>query len=97
MDKTYPTLYFVYFQGIIPRSANDKVTELFVPADEVEEAKAEAENIPSVEISEVDLQWVQVLGEGWASPLNGKLLKSAENLSIPDFFFFCATPLSFEQ
>lgn len=57
--------------GIIPRSANDKVEELFVPADEVEEAKAEAETLPSVEITEVDLQWVQVLAEGWASPLKG--------------------------
>ena len=48
------------------------MTELFVPADEVEEAKAEAETLQSVNIDEVDLQWVQVLGEGWASPLNGK-------------------------
>ena len=47
------------------------MTELFVPDDEVEEAKAEAETLAAVEIDEVDLQWVQVLGEGWASPLNG--------------------------
>ena len=42
-----------------------------MPADEIEEAKAEAETLPSVDIQNVDLQWVQVLGEGWASPLNG--------------------------
>ena len=35
-------------------------------------AKAEAEKLDSVEISELDLQWLQVLSEGWASPLTGK-------------------------
>merc|ERR1711962_1365451 len=33
----------------------------------IEEAKA----LPSIKISKVDLQWVQVLAEGWASPLKG--------------------------
>merc|ERR1711962_1856803 len=33
----------------------------------IEEAKA----LPSIEISKVDLQWIQVLAEGWASPLKG--------------------------
>jgi 3'-phosphoadenosine 5'-phosphosulfate synthase len=47
------------------------VTELFVAADEVAEAKAEAQILPSVEVGTVDLQWVQVLAEGWASPLTG--------------------------
>lgn len=45
--------------------------ELFVPKDKVDEYKAKAEKMPSVEISEVDLQWVQVLSEGWARPLGG--------------------------
>ncbi len=43
-----------------------------VDPGKAEEAKAAAETHPSVEINKVDLQWVQVLGEGWASPLNGK-------------------------
>jgi 3'-phosphoadenosine 5'-phosphosulfate synthase len=50
---------------------NEKVDELFVAEDKVKEATAEANSLPSVEISEVDLQWVQVLAEGWASPLRG--------------------------
>ena len=47
------------------------MTELFVPAADVEEAKAKAESLQSIEIGEIDLQWVQVLAEGWASPLTG--------------------------
>jgi len=48
------------------------VKELFVRPDEVAQVKAEAEFLPSVEIGEVDLQWVQVLAEGWATPLTGE-------------------------
>lgn len=58
-------------EGIIPKSINENVMELFVPKDKVDEYKAKAEKMPSVEISEVDLQWVQVLSEGWARPLGG--------------------------
>jgi hypothetical protein len=47
------------------------VAELFVAADKAAQAKAEAEVLPSVEIGTVDLQWTQVLAEGWASPLTG--------------------------
>ena len=60
-------------QGIIPRAVNDKVTELYVPKDKLAAAKEEAKTLPAVEISKLDLQWVQVLAEGWASPLTGEL------------------------
>ena len=58
-------------EGIIPHSANDSVEELFVPANKVAAVRAEATNLPSVAINKLDLQWVQVLSEGWASPLKG--------------------------
>lgn len=45
--------------------------ELFVSENKLECAKAEAESLPSVDITELDLQWLQVLSEGWASPLTG--------------------------
>ena len=48
--------------------------ELFA-ADPIR-TKAEAETLPSVEINEIDLQWVQVLSEGWASPLQGFMTES---------------------
>lgn len=60
-----------FFQGIIPESVLDSVKELFVPKHQLERAKTEAESLESVEISDLDLQWVQVLAEGWATPLKG--------------------------
>ena len=59
--------------GIIPRAANDRVSELMVAPEKKVEFLKEAAELPSVEINKLDLQWVQVLGEGWASPLKGKV------------------------
>jgi len=57
---------------ILPRRQEEEGTgELFVAREMVEEVRAEAEKLPSLEVSEVDLQWVQVLSEGWARPLKG--------------------------
>ncbi|XP_075255626.1 bifunctional 3'-phosphoadenosine 5'-phosphosulfate synthase-like isoform X2 [Convolutriloba macropyga] len=57
--------------GIVPESAKDVVKTLQVPADQVAALTEECQSLPSVEISKLDLQWVQVLGEGWATPLYG--------------------------
>ncbi|KAF4522956.1 hypothetical protein B566_EDAN009546 [Ephemera danica] len=59
---------------IIPKSLSafeNRVTELFVEENRVEDAKKEAASLPSVPLTEVDLQWLQVLSEGWAAPLRG--------------------------
>ena len=47
-----------------------QVTELFTRKT-VPEIQSVIESSPSLEISEVDLQWAQVVAEGWASPLTG--------------------------
>eukprot|EP00179_Madagascaria_erythrocladioides_P005882 CAMPEP_0198313922 /NCGR_PEP_ID=MMETSP1450-20131203/4777_1 /TAXON_ID=753684 ORGANISM="Madagascaria erythrocladiodes, Strain CCMP3234" /NCGR_SAMPLE_ID=MMETSP1450 /ASSEMBLY_ACC=CAM_ASM_001115 /LENGTH=433 /DNA_ID=CAMNT_0044016953 /DNA_START=54 /DNA_END=1352 /DNA_ORIENTATION=- len=48
------------------------VKELLVPAGPQREAAiAEAATLPSVTLTELDMQWVHVLAEGWASPLAG--------------------------
>lgn len=49
----------------------EAVGELFVDVNAYDEVKKEAESLPSVEITKLDRQWVQVLSEGWASPLRG--------------------------
>ena len=74
----------IYFQGIIPESVLDSVKELFVPKHQLERAKAEAESLESVEISDIDLQWVQVLAEGWATPLKG-FMREREYLQCMHF------------
>ena len=57
--------------GIVPSTAINEVQELFVPEEQLEEKKKEAESLNIVDIDKLHLQWVQVLAEGWASPLKG--------------------------
>ncbi|KAG8177013.1 hypothetical protein JTE90_006955 [Oedothorax gibbosus] len=71
-------------KGIVPESTLDNVKELFVPTHRVDQARAQAESLPSVEISELDLQWVQVLSEGWATPLKG-FMREREYLQCMHF------------
>lgn len=33
--------------------------------------RVEAESLPKVKLTRIDLEWVHVIGEGWASPLRG--------------------------
>ncbi|CAB3406337.1 unnamed protein product [Caenorhabditis bovis] len=57
--------------GIVPKP-DDEIHELFVEdATEVAALTAEAARLPTVDMTKVDLQWLQVLAEGWASPLTG--------------------------
>jgi 3'-phosphoadenosine 5'-phosphosulfate synthase len=42
-----------------------------VPPHRRNAVASESKTLPTLEISEVELQWLQVLSEGWASPLKG--------------------------
>lgn len=70
-DSVQTVLKLLLEKGIIPESVLNNVKELYVQPNRVEYAKQEAESLPSIEISLLDLQWVQVLAEGWATPLKG--------------------------
>merc|ERR1719328_87320 len=70
--------------GVIPRAANDRVSELMVAPKAKEKIIEEAKEMPSVSINTLDLQWVQVLGEGWASPLKG-FMREREFLQCQHF------------
>ncbi|XP_054030721.1 bifunctional 3'-phosphoadenosine 5'-phosphosulfate synthase 2 [Dryobates pubescens] len=71
-------------QNIVPRSSVQDVLELFVPENELDRVRAEAETLPCLEITELDLQWLQVLSEGWATPLTG-FMREAEYLQVIHF------------
>uniref|UniRef100_A0A667XSX3 3'-phosphoadenosine 5'-phosphosulfate synthase 1 n=1 Tax=Myripristis murdjan TaxID=586833 RepID=A0A667XSX3_9TELE len=58
-------------RDIVPVDASYEVKELYVQENKLDLAKADAETLPAVQIGKVDMQWVQVLAEGWATPLNG--------------------------
>lgn len=50
--------------------------ELFVGESEKDSAKRRALSNPKVMLTQIDLQWVHVLSEGWASPLKGFMRES---------------------
>eukprot|EP00271_Cylindrocystis_brebissonii_P011645 TRINITY_DN29543_c0_g1_i1.p1 TRINITY_DN29543_c0_g1~~TRINITY_DN29543_c0_g1_i1.p1 ORF type:complete len:493 (-),score=108.10 TRINITY_DN29543_c0_g1_i1:894-2372(-) len=47
------------------------LVDLVVPEAERAAKREEASTLPQVLINEIDVQWVHVLSEGWASPLTG--------------------------
>ena len=66
-------------RNILPKTAQASVLELF-SADPAK-GRAEAKDLPFVDITELDLQWTQVLSEGWASPLSG-FMREKEYLQV---------------
>ncbi|KAL4200138.1 hypothetical protein AMTRI_Chr03g54900 [Amborella trichopoda] len=53
-----------------------QLVELLVPDSKRENKKREAMGLPKIKLSRIDLQWVHVLSEGWASPLRGFMRQS---------------------
>jgi len=70
-DSVQKVVSMLQERGILPTSCGRSLKELFVPEARMEDAKKEAESLPTFEINKLDLQWVQVLSEGWATPLTG--------------------------
>ncbi|XP_014676808.1 PREDICTED: bifunctional 3'-phosphoadenosine 5'-phosphosulfate synthase-like isoform X1 [Priapulus caudatus] len=71
-------------EGIVPINAVEKVNELFVPESKVASIVSEAKSLPVLEINTLDLQWLQVLAEGWATPLQG-FMREREFLQCQHF------------
>lgn len=61
----------------LPNPDGDVVVDLHVPDDLKAARRAEAETLPKVLISDIDLNWLQTIGEGWASPLTGFMREGA--------------------
>ena len=55
----------------LPNPDGDQVIDLHVHDKHKEERKIEAATLPKVLITDIDLNWLQTIGEGWASPLKG--------------------------
>ncbi|KAK6161447.1 hypothetical protein DH2020_004828 [Rehmannia glutinosa] len=53
-----------------------KLVELFVKESEKNSKVKQALSLPKIKLSKIDLQWVHVLSEGWASPLKGFMRES---------------------
>ncbi|KAL0367196.1 UNVERIFIED_CONTAM: ATP sulfurylase 1, chloroplastic [Sesamum radiatum] len=53
-----------------------KLIQLFVNESDKESKLQQASHLPKIKLSKIDLQWVHVLSEGWASPLKGFMRES---------------------
>ncbi|XP_047333941.1 ATP sulfurylase 1, chloroplastic-like [Impatiens glandulifera] len=52
------------------------LVELLVEESRRDEKRLQALSMPKIKLSRIDLQWVHVLSEGWASPLQGFMRES---------------------
>ncbi len=48
-----------------------------MPSAQLEAKKAEAATLPRVLLSDIDINWLQTIGEGWAAPLRGFMREGA--------------------
>lgn len=60
------------------------LVDLIVPEGERAAKVAEAETLPKIHITKIDLEWIHVVSEGWASPLRG-FMRQAEYLQALHF------------
>ncbi|GAB2293875.1 AP-2 complex subunit sigma [Dionaea muscipula] len=60
------------------------LVDLIVPENARAARTSEAESLPKVRLTKIDLEWVQVISEGWASPLRG-FMREAEYLQSLHF------------
>ena len=53
----------------LPYPDGDELIDLHVPNEERAAKSAEAETLPKVLLTDIDVNWLQTIGEGWAAPL----------------------------
>ncbi|XP_048484833.1 bifunctional 3'-phosphoadenosine 5'-phosphosulfate synthase isoform X1 [Plutella xylostella] len=89
-ESTMEVVKLLESQGIIPNLQSSRlgVEELFIYGNRLDSAMDEAARLPQINITTLDLQWVQVLSEGWAYPLKGFM---RENEYLQSLHFNCIT------
>lgn len=55
----------------LPNPDGDEMIDLHTPEDERGARTVYAATLPKVLLSDIDLNWLQTVGEGWAAPLKG--------------------------
>ncbi|XP_053666080.1 bifunctional 3'-phosphoadenosine 5'-phosphosulfate synthase [Anopheles marshallii] len=72
-ESTLRLIKLLEDEVIIPKfiKEDEPLPELYVPESLKVALEAEAKTLPSLSITEVELQWLQILAEGWACPLKG--------------------------
>jgi len=55
----------------LPSPDGGEIVDLIVPQEQLRARQLEAETLPKVLLTDIDLNWLQTVGEGWAAPLKG--------------------------
>jgi 3'-phosphoadenosine 5'-phosphosulfate synthase len=55
----------------LPMPDGDEIIDLVIPQEKVKSKREEAEKLPKVLLNDIDVNWLQTIGEGWAAPLKG--------------------------
>mmetsp|Transcript_28112 Transcript_28112/g.89889 ORF Transcript_28112/g.89889 Transcript_28112/m.89889 type:complete len:975 (-) Transcript_28112:373-3297(-) len=55
----------------LPSPDGGEIVDLHVPEHELPARRLEAESLPKALLTDIDLNWLQTVGEGWAAPLKG--------------------------
>jgi len=55
----------------LPYPDGDELIDLHIPKSQYNSKLNEATSLPKVLLNDIDLNWLQVIGEGWAAPLKG--------------------------
>ena len=61
----------------LPYPDGDELIDLHVPVDQRSAKQAEAETLPKALLTDIDVNWLQTIGEGWAAPLKGFMREGA--------------------
>ncbi|KYQ50822.1 Bifunctional 3'-phosphoadenosine 5'-phosphosulfate synthase [Trachymyrmex zeteki] len=97
-QSTDIVINFLQSKQIIPKICELKqpFLELFVKEDRLDDIWMEMEALPFVEIGKLDVQWLQVLAEGWAAPLKG-FMRENEYLQVQHFNCLYENDVSINQ
>ncbi|KAL0102254.1 hypothetical protein PUN28_018651 [Cardiocondyla obscurior] len=82
-QSTDIVINFLQHKQIIPKT-DSPVLELFVKPDKLDDVREEIKTLPFLDIGKIDVQWLQVLAEGWAAPLKG-FMREDEYLQVQHF------------
>ncbi|KAK2582921.1 hypothetical protein KPH14_008987 [Odynerus spinipes] len=97
-ESTAKVIEFLEKRGIIPKmyGLGRPVHELFVPESKVESVRKEMQDLQTIEVNEIDVQWIQVLAEGWAAPLKG-FMRENQYLQTQHFNFLTENGVQINQ
>lgn len=64
-------------ESVLPNPDGDEIVDLHVAPGLKEARIEEAKTLPKVLLQDIDLNWLQTIGEGWAAPLKGFMREGA--------------------